>query len=200
MAENSENQSSVSDFSSAKPSQDALKQSQVPPFSYFPPLQQGDVNMLPIVYPALVPGIISTQDLEQMNHGPGIYAVPVLPLNGTVTRVPTNALIPLTYSTPTVFTWVRLLRWVLAFSITNGEASTGSTVAGDLPRRSGLVFPNLLVSLWFLSFLRRPLLRPEVSVAAGGVSRQRPIAGDFSGHRRVARVSIFAFFISEVDV
>lgn len=101
MAENSDNQSSVSDFSSAKPSQDALKQSQVPPFPYFPPLQQGDVNMLPIVYPALVPGFISTQNLEQMNHGPGIYAVPVLRLNGTVTRVPTNALIPLTYSTPT---------------------------------------------------------------------------------------------------
>uniref|UniRef100_A0A7C9E2R3 Uncharacterized protein n=1 Tax=Opuntia streptacantha TaxID=393608 RepID=A0A7C9E2R3_OPUST len=101
MAENSQNQSSVSDFSSEKPSQDALKQPQVPPFLYFPSLQQGDANMLPIMYPALVPGIVSTQNLEQMNRGPGIYAVPVLPLNGTVTRVPTSALIPLTYSTPT---------------------------------------------------------------------------------------------------
>jgi len=74
---------------------------QVPPFPYFPSLQQRDANMLPIMYPALVPGIVSTQNLEQMNRGPGIYAVPVLPLNGTVTRVPTSALIPLTYSTPT---------------------------------------------------------------------------------------------------
>lgn len=75
--------------------------SQIPSFPYYSPQQHGGVNMIPIMYPALLPGLASAQNPEQSNRGPGIYAVPVLPLMGTVTGVPTNTLIPLTYSTPT---------------------------------------------------------------------------------------------------
>ncbi|KAJ8443711.1 hypothetical protein Cgig2_029616 [Carnegiea gigantea] len=56
-----------------------------------------------------------------------------------------------------------------AFAVNAGLLCCQRLVAGNLPRSSGVVFPDLLVSLWFLSFLRRPLQRPEVSVAAGGV-------------------------------
>ncbi|XP_021723474.1 uncharacterized protein LOC110690883 [Chenopodium quinoa] len=103
MAENSDNQPTVSDNSTPppKPSQDDLKLPQVPNFPYFPPLQHGGVNMLPIMYPTLLPGIANAQNLEQNNRGPGIYAVPMLPFMGTVTGIPTDTLIPLTYSTPT---------------------------------------------------------------------------------------------------
>jgi len=68
-----------------------------------------------------------------------------------------------------VLTWVKLLQWMTACSVANGEASTSSLVTGDLPRRSGVVFPDLLIFLWFLSFLRRLLQQLEVSNAAGGV-------------------------------
>ncbi|KAK9705860.1 hypothetical protein RND81_07G087700 [Saponaria officinalis] len=100
MAENSDNQSSISDSSPPKPSENFEKLPQMPNFPYIPSLQQGGLNMLPIMYPALVPGLSSAQNPEQMNRGPGIYAVPVVPFMGTVTGIP-NTLIPLTYSTPT---------------------------------------------------------------------------------------------------
>ncbi|KAL9242294.1 hypothetical protein vseg_016311 [Gypsophila vaccaria] len=100
MAENSDNQSSISDSSHRKPADDAGKLPQMPNFPYIPSLQQGGINMLPIMYPAVVPGLGSAQNPEQMNRGPGIYAVPVVPFMGTVTGIP-NTLIPLTYSTPT---------------------------------------------------------------------------------------------------
>ncbi|KAJ8422647.1 LOW QUALITY PROTEIN: hypothetical protein Cgig2_008998 [Carnegiea gigantea] len=45
-----------------------------------------------------------------------------------------------------------------------------------LPPGSGVAFPVWLISLWFPSFLRRPLQRPEVCAAAGEVSRWTPIA------------------------
>ncbi|KAL2928823.1 Transport and Golgi organization protein 6-like protein [Bienertia sinuspersici] len=99
MAENSETQSSDSNISPPTPSEDDLKLPQVPNFPYFSPLQQhGSVNMLPIMYPTLLPGLASAQNPEQINRGPGIYAVPYM---GTVTGIPTNNLIPLTYNTPT---------------------------------------------------------------------------------------------------
>lgn len=57
--------------------------------------------MFPIMYPALVPGLISLQNQEQVNRGAGIYAVPVPPLMGPISGLPSNALIPLTYNIPT---------------------------------------------------------------------------------------------------
>ena len=90
-----------------------------------------------------------------------------------------------------VLTWVRLLRWTPACSVANGEASTGSLVADDLPRAAEWIFPVWLVSHWSPSFLRRPLQRPEDSVAASEVSRRRPIADDFSGRRNF----IFCVFL-----
>ncbi|KAJ8445690.1 hypothetical protein Cgig2_026017 [Carnegiea gigantea] len=76
------------------------------------------------------------------------------------------------------------LRWTPACSVADSEASTGSLVVGDLPRAAKWFFPVWLVYRWSPSFLRRPVQRPEDSVAAGEVSRRRPVAGDFSGHRR----------------
>ncbi|KAH9624431.1 hypothetical protein KSS87_004048 [Heliosperma pusillum] len=100
MAETSDNNSSISDSFPSKPSNDHLKEPQIPKVPSFPPFQQGGVNMLPIMYPALVPCLASAQHPEQVNRGPGIYAVPVVPYMGAVTGIP-NTLIPLTYSTPT---------------------------------------------------------------------------------------------------
>ncbi|KAL5699538.1 hypothetical protein ACHQM5_030424 [Ranunculus cassubicifolius] len=57
--------------------------------------------MFPIMYPALVPGLIPLQNQEQVNHGGGIYAVPILPFMGPMSGIPSNTLIPLTYSLPT---------------------------------------------------------------------------------------------------
>lgn len=74
---------------------------QVPNLPYFPSVQHGGVNMIPIMYPALLPGLASAQNSDQNNRGPGIYAVPMLPFMGTVAGIPTDTLIPLTYSTPT---------------------------------------------------------------------------------------------------
>ncbi|XP_065850879.1 uncharacterized protein [Euphorbia lathyris] len=83
-------------------SQDSInKQPQVPAFSGFPAHPYGDFQMYPIVYPALVPGLTGLQNQEQMNRGPGIYAVPVPPYMGPIAGLPSNTLIPLTYSIPT---------------------------------------------------------------------------------------------------
>ncbi|XP_019051979.1 PREDICTED: uncharacterized protein LOC104590047 isoform X2 [Nelumbo nucifera] len=57
--------------------------------------------MYPIMYPALVPGLILVQNQERTNHGAGIYAVPVLPSVGPMSGLPSNTLIPLTYNLPT---------------------------------------------------------------------------------------------------
>ncbi|XP_010688410.2 uncharacterized protein LOC104902356 isoform X2 [Beta vulgaris subsp. vulgaris] len=104
MAENSDNQSSITNSSTPQPSEDDIKLPQIPSFPHLQPIQCGGVNMIPIMYPALLPGFGSAQNPEQINRGPGIYAVPVLPFMGTVTGIPANALIPLTYSTPTRIT------------------------------------------------------------------------------------------------
>lgn len=71
---------------------------QVPAVSGLPSFPNGDLQILPIMYPALVPGL---QDQEQMNRGSGLYAVPVHPFMGPVTGFSSNALIPLTYNIPT---------------------------------------------------------------------------------------------------
>lgn len=63
-----------------------------------------NIPKFPIMYPALVPGLFPhQQNQEQMNRGPGLYAVPVLPFMQPITGFPSNTLIPFTYNIPT---WV----------------------------------------------------------------------------------------------
>ncbi|XP_059461613.1 uncharacterized protein LOC132190594 [Corylus avellana] len=83
------------------PSEDILPQSQVPIFSNFPAFPNGDFQMFPVMYPALVPGLNNLQNQEQINRGSGIYAVPVFSCMGHVTGLPSNTLVPLTYNIPT---------------------------------------------------------------------------------------------------
>ncbi|WCJ42271.1 hypothetical protein M5689_023090 [Euphorbia peplus] len=84
------------------PSQETInKQPQVPGFSGFPAHPYGGFQMYPIVFPAMVPGLSGMQNQDQMNRGPGIYAVPVPPMTGPVAGFQSNTLIPLTYSIPT---------------------------------------------------------------------------------------------------
>ncbi|XP_073034551.1 uncharacterized protein [Primulina eburnea] len=65
--------------------------------------QNGNVPLFPIMYPSLVPGLFPPQqDQEQMNRGPGLYAVPVLPFMQPITGFPSNNLIPFTYNIPTL--------------------------------------------------------------------------------------------------
>ncbi|XP_047317174.1 uncharacterized protein LOC124920674 [Impatiens glandulifera] len=64
-------------------------------------LQNGNIQMFPVIYPVLVPGSFHVQNEEQVNRGAGIYAVPVLPFAGPVAGFPSNNLIPLTYNVPT---------------------------------------------------------------------------------------------------
>lgn len=75
--------------------------SQVPAFSNFMPFPGGYYQMIPGMYPALVPGLTLPQHEENGNRGAGIYAVPVNPYDRQVTGLPYNTLIPLTYRTPT---------------------------------------------------------------------------------------------------
>ncbi|XP_038695126.1 uncharacterized protein LOC119992482 isoform X2 [Tripterygium wilfordii] len=90
--------------STQKSPHDFLKESPVflvPTFSGFPAFPHGDFQMVPIMYPALVPGLNPLQNQEQLNHGAGIYAVPVLPYMGPTAGLSSNTLIPLTYNIPT---------------------------------------------------------------------------------------------------
>ncbi|GFZ08642.1 hypothetical protein Acr_20g0004500 [Actinidia rufa] len=101
MAEESSPQSSQSQSSSHKSSEDAPKNPQGPGFCGNGASPNGAVPTFPIMYPALVPGLFNLQNQEQMNHGAGIYAVPVSPFMSHVTGFPPNTLIPLTYNIPT---------------------------------------------------------------------------------------------------
>ncbi|PON74154.1 Transmembrane protein [Parasponia andersonii] len=101
MAEQPETVSSSSQPSSSSSQKSppvSLKQPQVPVFSGFQPLPNGDFQMFPIMYPALV---TPSHNQENMNRGAGVYAVPVYPFMGPVVGVPSNTLIPLTYNIPT---------------------------------------------------------------------------------------------------
>ncbi|GKV20388.1 hypothetical protein SLEP1_g30521 [Rubroshorea leprosula] len=104
MAEDSEMASSTSTSQLQSSSQisheDAAKRSQIPAFSGFPDFPNSDYPMIPVMYPAIIPGLASLQNQEQMNHGAGIYAIPVLPFVGHVSGLPSNTLIPLTYNIP----------------------------------------------------------------------------------------------------
>ncbi|XWS70990.1 hypothetical protein CRYUN_Cryun03dG0098400 [Craigia yunnanensis] len=73
---------------------------QVPGYSGFPAVQNGDFQMFPVMYPAIIPGSTPLQNQEQTNRGAGIYAVPVLPFMGHIAGIPSNNLIPLTYNIP----------------------------------------------------------------------------------------------------
>ncbi|XP_075475030.1 uncharacterized protein LOC142505808 isoform X2 [Primulina tabacum] len=98
MAEGHESQSS--DQSSSRDSAD--KKTQVPTVGAIKS-QNGNVPLFPIMYPSLVPGLFPPQqDQEQMNRGPGLYAVPVLPFMQPITGFPSNTLIPFTYNIPTL--------------------------------------------------------------------------------------------------
>lgn len=69
-----------------------------PTFSSFPGIPNGNFQMFPIMYPALV---TPPQNEEQVNRGAGIYAVANYPFIGPVAGIPPNTLIPLTYNVPT---------------------------------------------------------------------------------------------------
>ncbi|KAK4851337.1 hypothetical protein QYF36_020827 [Acer negundo] len=78
---------------------DLLSLFQVPAFSGFTGFGNGDVAMLPVMYPAAFLGSTPWDNQQQMNNrGAGIYADPVHPYTG----IPSNALIPLTYNIPTM--------------------------------------------------------------------------------------------------
>ncbi|KAK6152200.1 hypothetical protein DH2020_014835 [Rehmannia glutinosa] len=101
MAEGPGTQPSTSS-SDQSSSQDSLnKQSQVPTFDGVKS-SDGNIPKFPIMYPALVPGLFPPhQDQEQINRGPGLYAVPVLPYMQPIAGFPSNTLIPFTYNIPT---------------------------------------------------------------------------------------------------
>ncbi|KAI3443420.1 hypothetical protein Pfo_000085 [Paulownia fortunei] len=101
MAEGPETQPSTSS-SDQSSSQDSLSdQTQIPTLGRLKS-PNGNIPMCPIMYPALVPGLFPPQlDQEQMNRGPGLYAVPVLPFMQPITGLPSKTLIPFTYNVPT---------------------------------------------------------------------------------------------------
>lgn len=63
-----------------------------------------DFAMNKVYYPTLVHGLNPMQYEEHMNHGAGIYAVPVNLFAGHVGGLSSNNLIPLTYNIPTYVT------------------------------------------------------------------------------------------------
>uniref|UniRef100_A0A7N2KWA5 Transmembrane protein n=1 Tax=Quercus lobata TaxID=97700 RepID=A0A7N2KWA5_QUELO len=91
----------IETMSSSSLSEDTPSQSQAPApaLSSFPAFSNGDFQMVPVMYPALVPGL---QNQDHMNRGAGIYAVPVFSCMGPVAGLPSNTLIPLTYNFPTI--------------------------------------------------------------------------------------------------
>lgn len=88
----------IETMSSSSLSEDTPSQSQAPALPSFPAFSNGDFQMVPVMYPALVPGL---QNQDHMNRGAGIYAVPVFSCMGPVAGLPSNTLIPLTYNFPT---------------------------------------------------------------------------------------------------
>lgn len=107
MAEKHENLSSTSEQHSSssasayqKSPEDTLKkQPQLPSFQGSPMV---NYQMLQAMYPTLLPGSLGMQPIqEEVNHGPGLYAVPVAPFMGQYAGFPPNTLIPFTYAVPT---------------------------------------------------------------------------------------------------
>ncbi|XP_047337177.1 uncharacterized protein LOC124940689 [Impatiens glandulifera] len=79
---------------------EAVPADQIPARHGLEHLPNGNIQMLPVIYPVLVPGLFHVQNDEQVNRGAGLYAVPVLPFSGPIGGVLPNNLIPLTYSVP----------------------------------------------------------------------------------------------------
>ncbi|XP_031381467.1 uncharacterized protein LOC116196078 [Punica granatum] len=75
-------------------------QPQVPFVSRFIGFDGGDMQMFPVMYPAVIPGV-NSQNQDQSNWGAGLYAVPVGPNMRTVAGLHSDTLIPLTYNIPT---------------------------------------------------------------------------------------------------
>nr|XP_010323346.1 uncharacterized protein LOC101260152 isoform X2 [Solanum lycopersicum] len=107
MAEKHENLSSTSEQQSSSsasayqksPEETLKKQPQLPSFQGSPML---NYQMLQAMYPTLLPGAFGMQpNQEELNHGPGLYAVPVAPFMGQYAGFPPNTLIPFTYAVPT---------------------------------------------------------------------------------------------------
>ncbi|TKY72761.1 hypothetical protein E2542_SST01506 [Spatholobus suberectus] len=101
MAENAPETVPLSSQPSSSSQKSPQDSSQVPAFSNFHPFLGGYYQMIPGMYPALVPGLTLPQHEEHGNRGAGIYAVPLNPFDRHATGLPYNTLIPLTYRTPT---------------------------------------------------------------------------------------------------
>ncbi|PKI46150.1 hypothetical protein CRG98_033483 [Punica granatum] len=88
-------------------------QPQVPFVSRFIGFDGGDMQMFPVIYPAVIPGV-NSQNQDQSNWGAGLYAVPVGPNMRTVAGLHSDTLIPLTYNIPTYQTGALspLIRWL----------------------------------------------------------------------------------------
>ncbi|XP_016580069.1 uncharacterized protein LOC107877826 isoform X2 [Capsicum annuum] len=98
MAEH-ENPSSTPEQKSCSSASTLNKQPQLPSFHGTPLL---NYQMLQAMLPTLLPRAFDTQPIqEELNHGPGLYAVPVAPFMGQYTGFPPNTLIPFTYAVPT---------------------------------------------------------------------------------------------------
>ena len=88
--------------------------------------------------------------------------------------------------------------WLSEVSVARRRAfcwSFCSPPVGELILAVDCVFPDLLLSCWFLYFLRLLEWFPADSVANGEVPSRAPITGDFSGHRKVVQASLSADFV-----
>ncbi|KAK9099758.1 hypothetical protein Scep_023188 [Stephania cephalantha] len=101
MADDQRAQSPNASPSPKKPEINEARQFKVPGYPGFQLSPNGEMQMFPTMYPALVPGLMPLHNQEQSNNGAGIYAVPVVPFMGAAPGVPPNTLIPLTYNIPT---------------------------------------------------------------------------------------------------
>lgn len=59
-----------------------------------------EFQMFSSMYSSRAPGMVSLHNDEQNDHGPGIYAVPVLPFMGPMPGFPAGNLIPVMYKIP----------------------------------------------------------------------------------------------------
>ncbi|CAI0427845.1 unnamed protein product [Linum tenue] len=101
MAEPAETSSSSDHTAAHNLTHENLKQYPEPKFSGFPAYPNAHLQMFPVLFPTIVPEVTSLPNQQQINGGAGIYAVPVSPFNGPIAGLPTNTLIPLTFSIPT---------------------------------------------------------------------------------------------------
>ncbi|KAJ8432736.1 hypothetical protein Cgig2_015654 [Carnegiea gigantea] len=76
-----------------------------------------------------------------------------------------------------VITWVWPLRWTPAYSAADGEASTGSLVAGDLPRAVECVFQVRLAPSGVHCIGRKCLSQPVRSIAGDRSPATFPVTG-----------------------